>query len=163
MRRWLIVGMLALGACEGVGGEAEESPELLNQRRLAYRQACATGQLLSIANEDVLTLEDVAANASFEGPLAEINRRASAAALEYARAYQQHAELRAAAHAALDSAVNHSATRADSARYVERAGSFTIRSPLAGSVEENVIRSYVENYTSLLGNPDHPCNWDLPF
>ena len=34
-----------------------------------------------------------------------------------------------------------------------------LRLPEPGSVEENVIRSYENNFLTLVTDEDHPCNW----
>lgn len=157
-----LAAALLLGGCDRPQ-ERPLTPEILNERRVAYRQACAAREIANRSVEDIATLEEVLTTTDPSQPLAEINQIASAAALQFARAYNAHAELRHAVYAHLDSAVNQAATRADSARYVEQAGAFTVRSPQPGSVEENVFRSYQTNFVTLLQNPDHPCNWDLPF
>ena len=160
----LVLLLLATAALVGCteGGERAETPETLNERRAAYRQACVAEALATQAADDIATIEGVLANIDTTNPLAEVNRMASAAALEFARAYEAHANLRRSAYAYMDSAVSHSRTTADSARFLERASSFTIRSPGAGTVEENVLVSYQADFTAMLQNGDHPCNWDLP-
>lgn len=156
--------LLMLGGCgdQPAGEAAEDSPVNLAERRGAYRQACVAEDLAAQAEDDILTLEEVAAGAGSD-PVASLSARAAESALEFSRAYQRHAELRAAAYAHLDSAINHSVTTADSARYAQRAESFSIRAPQAGTVEENVFLSYQTNFIQLLQDEDYPCNWDLPF
>lgn len=158
---FLIVAALLAAGCSETG-DREASPEVLNERRAAYRQACAASELAEIAGEDLLTLEQVAGNPSSD-PLAALQRGAATAAVQYSRTYQGHADLREAAYAYLDSAANHSATPADSVRYHDRSNAFIVRLPVSGSVEENVFRSYQQKLVTLLQDGDHPCNWDLPF
>lgn len=158
----ILFAATALAGCDA-DGERTEDPETLNERRAAYRQACVAEALATQSADDIATIEDVLANIDTTNPLAEVNRMASTAALEFARAYEAHASLRESAYAYMDSAANHSRTTADSARFLDRASSFTIRSPRPGSVEENVIVSYQADFTAMLQNGDHPCNWDLPF
>lgn len=154
-----VTGLIA--AC-GEQAEPEESAEHLADRRAAYRQACVARDLLANSEDDMATLEGLAAPAGADA-LGSIGARAAQSALEFSRAYHRHAELRSAAYANLDSAANHSTTTADSARFARRAESFSIRAPQPGSIEENVFRSYQTDFVSLLQDEDYPCNWDLPF
>jgi hypothetical protein len=158
--------LLATLFASGCGDRAPrpEPPEIRFERVAAYRQACVSRILLTSAAEDLETLSEAARNVDAADPLGEFSRRATAAALTFAEAYHRHAELRALAYAQLDSAVNHAATAADSIRHLERASAFSsVRVPAEGTVEANVFISYQEGFGGLLGNPDHPCNWDIPF
>jgi hypothetical protein len=139
------------------------SPAALAQREAAYRQACVAGELAAVAEEDLEVLEALVESLDPADPAGELGLRTTFAAFDFARAYHGHAELRARAYAYLDSAVNHAATTADSARYIERAGAFSIRRPEEGTVEANVLTAYQANFSERLADDDHPCNWDLPF
>lgn len=158
---WIVAAFAVAGCSEGT--DRPVPPETLNEQRAAFRQACVAQELALRAEEDVATIESVLQSTDPSNPLAEINRMASAAALEFARAYSAHAQIREVAYAYLDSAVNHARATADSARYLERATAVTVRVPQTGTVEENVITSYSANFAATLGDPDHRCNWDLPF
>lgn len=156
----LALATLALAAGCSDGGEA---PEIRAQRESVHRQACVANILAERADDNVRTLIDALASADPSDPIGQITRRATESALEFARAYQRHAELRVGAYGYLDSAVNRAATPADSARYADRASSFLIRIPAEGTVEANVMNSYQNDFLALLSDPNHPCNWDFPF
>jgi hypothetical protein len=136
-------------------------PEVLAEREAAHRRSCAATALVDQAEDDIELL-DASLDVIEPGPLAEVTRRATEAALTFSVAYAQHAYLRENAYALLDSATNHSATPLDSARYAQRAAGFSIRIPMDGTLEANVINSYQANLLNLLDDDDHPCNWDLP-
>lgn len=165
MSRLLIALALALPVALTGCADAEEEPPPVSfeNRRFAYQQACVARVLAAEATDDIATLEEVTAAADPDDPVGALSARASGVALEFARAYQRHAELREAAYAMVDSAVNYSATPADSARYAERGSRYTIRVPEPESVEENVLRGYQRDYEALMRDQDHPCYWDLPF
>lgn len=158
-----IVPLLLLTAC----GDDEEpggpTAEVRIQREMAYRQACVAAVIAAEAEENLALLETTFAfggDASESPPLAQ---QTTNAVVGFSRAYQQHSELRATAYAYVDSAINHSAATADSARYMARAASFSIRAPMDGTVEGNVISAYQGNFVALLRDEDHRCNWDVPF
>ncbi|HUE95932.1 MAG TPA: hypothetical protein VMN39_04705 [Longimicrobiaceae bacterium] len=163
MRVLLMVALAGLGmGALGCGdGAREASPEVMERREMTYRVACASRHLVAEATENEQMLEATLANADSSSVEGQLTVRTSV--LDFARAYGHHADLRAGVYAYLDSAVNHAATPADSARYAQRAGAFSTRRPTAGSIEENVIASYDRNIGAVLANEDHPCNWDLPF
>lgn len=135
-------------------------PEVAQQRQQAARGACVATELLRRASDDVASLEETLASTS-EAPGAEVTRHAGLAALQFARAYLQHAELRAGRYAHIDSAYNRALRTADSTRHVEAAQALAIRAPEAGTLEANTIGAYDRNFAALFGDPDHPCNWDL--
>jgi hypothetical protein len=144
-------------------GDQGEAPEVRAQRESVHRQACVAGVLAERADDNVRTLVEALSSSDPADPIAQITRRATESALDFARAYQRHAELRVGAYGYLDSAVNRSKTPADSARYADRASSFLIRIPAEGTVEANVMNSYQNDFLALLSDPNHPCNWDFPF
>jgi hypothetical protein len=149
--------LAAAAACDG--GSEEVAPEVEQARRAAARSACVGAELARHAEDQLQTLE--ASFPSGEGPAADITRQASRAALEYARAYDQHARLRVAAYAQADSALNHSPRRADSLRHVQRAQQFQVRLPEVGTLEGNVLQAYQRDFAARISDPDHPCNWEL--
>jgi hypothetical protein len=164
MRVLSVVTLAVLGSALGCenGGRAA-SPEARERQEMSYRVACASRHILAEATGNEEMLEATVASADPASPEGQALISTSNSVLDFARAYGQHANLRASVYAYLDSAVNHATTPADSVRYAERAGAFSTRQPLQGSLEENVIASYDRNIAAILANEDHPCNWDLPF
>lgn len=142
LRPLLFLGLIAAVAC----GDDETGPseEQLRDREFAAREACIAERLALRAEDELQTLEQLMV---VSGPI------------EFQRAYAQHANLRRAASAHADTALNHAATTADSARHAELAQDFQIRLPDAESVEANVIRSYESNFAAIYNDADHPCNW----
>ncbi|MQA88779.1 MAG: hypothetical protein GEU90_00895 [Gemmatimonas sp.] len=165
-RRWryAIVGltMMVVAACDAPEDRGP-TPAQLALRENAWRQACAARELVAIAESDVVTLEGTIGGLDRADPVGSISLSAAAAALEFGNAFYRHAELRTRAFAQLDSAVNYAEATADSTRYVERAAAYTIRVPEPGTVEANVVDSYVERFEAILADDDHRCNWDTPF
>lgn len=154
----LIALLLLIVACEG---EPETiPPEVAQRRQEAARGACVGSELLRRASDDVASLEETLASTS-DAPAAEVTRQAGMAALQFARAYLQHAELRAGRYAHIDSAYNHAQRTADSTRHVQAAQGLAIRAPEPGTLEANVIGAYDRNFAALFADADHPCNWDL--
>jgi hypothetical protein len=151
--------LLATGCRDAADGPIPAG--VLAQREMVTRQACISRELLTRAEDDIETLEDTYLSADPDDPLAEVIRQASASGLEFMHAYFRHAELRATALAYIDSAVNHSATPADSIRYTNRSDAFTITVPREGTLEANAMLSYQQAFEELLLEPDHPCNWDF--
>jgi hypothetical protein len=142
----------------GCGEESDEVPVSVRlERATAFRQACASAELLRTAQDDVATLESMAAVAASDNPTSPAR-----ATLQFARVFHRHAELRAGAYALLDSAARHSPTPADSQRFIQRAAAYSITYPAPGSVEDNVIRSYETKLGAILSDNDHRCNWDIP-
>lgn len=136
----LFLGALAACAPDDSGPTEEQ----LRERELAAREACIAERLLQQSRDELATLESLAVVA---GPVA------------FQRAYVQHAELRLAAMAHHDSAVNRSATPEDSSRHEEAAAAIQISAPDPESVEANVIRSYEAKAAAIFNDPNHPCNW----
>lgn len=159
-------GLMAVAVVATACGDTDtrpESPLVRAEREAAYRQACAARLLAEEAEDDLQVLEETLAALDPSEPATQLGRQTTMAALGFARAYERHADLRRTAYAYMDSAVNHAATSADSARYIERAGAFSIRSPEEGTVEANVLASYQADLSAVLENANHPCNWDFPF
>jgi hypothetical protein len=145
MRRFLPVLICAIAACGETEGEAvaERSPESI----AATRHACMADELARSAGEDLATIEGGFGSGAPEGLAA------------FARAYLQHAQLRQAAYAHSDSAVNHSRNAQDSTRHASAAAQMQIVAPVQGSLEANVMASYDQKAAAILADADHPCNW----
>lgn len=154
----LLLLLMPVAACERAAEPVP--PEIARVRQQSARGACVATELLRRASDDVASLGETLASTS-EGPAAEVTRRAGTAALSFARAYQQHAQLRAARFAQLDSAYNHSRRAADSVQHAEAAQRLAIRAPEPATIEANVLSAWEQDFASLFGDPDHPCNWDL--
>ncbi len=146
-----------LTACgdEGAAGTIPEA--VVQQRTMAFRQACAAKEIEATAEENLALLESVTLSSGEEGLAA-----THSAATGFARGYHRHAELRYALFAMIDSAFNHARTPADSVRFEERANAFSVRSPSPGTVEANVMESYETDLVQILADADHPCNWNFP-
>ena len=155
-----VFGLLCVGGCGDQ--EREVTPEQRAERESAFREACAAQALAVSADESLATIQSTLLTLDPGDPTMSVSRAATEAAMEYSVAYQNHAALRLGAFAHLDSAVNTASTTADSARYIERAGSFTIRNPDAGTLEANVSNAYQAAFIEVLGDPNHPCNWNTP-
>ena len=157
--RKLFVG-LTLGLCVGGCADGEEDvevpTEIVLQRATAYRQACAARELAETATENLALLE------SLPGGEDDAMSGTRNAAAGFARAYQRHAEFRLAMYAMADSALNHTTSPADSVRYEELASAFVMRTPAAGTVEANAMDAYSQDFNRVLGDDDHPCNWNIP-
>lgn len=148
-----------LAACDD-GSTAGDS-EAAQRRTLAARRACVAAEVHRRALSDVRDLEETVAGTGSDSPAAEMTRRAGAAALEFARAFEQHAQLRTTAYAHMDSALNYSSRATDSVRHVEIARTMSIRTPEPGTLEANVVQAYEREINTLAGDQDHPCNWEL--
>lgn len=140
-------------ACER--GPREEPAEVTAARREVARDACISAAIAARAQENVNAL-DVLGSADGNGATGTM--RAAAA---FARAFAQHAQLRATAFAYADSAANHARADADSVRYMETALSFAPRLPERETVEGNVAAAYAHDHAALRADEDHRCNWDI--
>jgi hypothetical protein len=155
MRRCFLLALvpLLLVACDR-GGTTDEPPEVSEARRVAAREACIAGALLERSYESVDALlllqpDDVPAGG------------AAGAAIEFARAYLQNAELHYVALAYADSAANHARTPADSVRYLQAGQGFVPRRPEIGTVEGNVAAAWLRDFATILADEDHRCHWDI--
>jgi hypothetical protein len=148
--------LILLTACGEWGRKVPE--EVATARKEATRRACIANQLSQNSDEEVTTLQRATGIAA---PSAGQNvpQSAATAALAFARAYNQHAQLRTAAYAQMDSALNYSPTKADSARHASNAAKFELSAPEPGSVEANVIANYEQRFAVVYNDPRHPCNW----
>ena len=144
MKRSLLMATLAAVTAACAGDAPGPTTDQLEARELTARSACIAERLTQRAEEELRTLEELQMAA---GPLG------------FQRAYQQHAELRQRTLALADSALNHARSPADSAALDSASRAVRLRLPEPGSVEENVIRSYENNFLDILNDTDHPCNW----
>lgn len=155
----LVLLLAPLTACDR---RPEPVPaDVARAREQSARAACTARELLRRVSDDIASLEETLASTDQTGPASELTRHAGAAALAFARAYQQHAQLRGGRIVQLDSAYNHSRGAADSTRHVESARRLAARAPELGTLEANVASAYERDFNTLFGDPDHPCNWDL--
>lgn len=135
----LLFGFVACAPDDGGVSEAQ-----LQQQNAAARDACIAERLHLRAQDELETL---------------VQLQVGPAPLGFQQAYTQHAELRLTSLALLDSAYNHARSPQDSTRYANASMGYEIRLPEAGSVEDNVLRSYETNFLQILEDEDHPCNW----
>jgi hypothetical protein len=150
MRRTLYLPLfLLLGV---VGCERSSRAEPAEARREAARNACAAAELIARSHDNYQTLAALAETGSV-GP--------ANAALEFTRVYANHAALRGAAFARVDSAANHARTTADSIRYMEAAVSFLPGRPEPESMEANVVAAYNRDFVEIRDDGDHRCNWAI--
>lgn len=153
--RLLLVAPLA--ACGGGDAPVTVPAAILEQRTMAFRQACAAKEIEATAEDNLSLLESIIPEGDDAGMAATRD-----AATGFARGYHRHAELRFALFAMVDSAFNHARTPADSTRFEERANAFSLRNPAAGTVEANAMESYENDLRMILSDADHPCNWNIP-
>lgn len=152
----LVCLLLALTACGKWGDRASE--EATVARREAMRRACIANQLLQVSDDELSTLQQTTGEAG--GSVgAGMPQSAATAALAFSRAFNQHAQLRTAAYAQTDSALNHSPTPADSARHAAHAARFELIAPDPESMEANVITNYEQRFAAIYNDARHPCNW----
>lgn len=144
MKRRLFAGAILLTAAACAADDTGPTPEQLEARDLAARSACVAERIAQRADEELRTLEELQ---MAPGPLG------------FQRAYLQHAQLRLRTLALADSALNHARSSADSVTLDSASRAVRLRLPEPGSVEENVIRSYENNFLTLINDEDHPCNW----
>jgi hypothetical protein len=138
--------LLALGlACAGCG-EKKQDGGALAAKREAARSACISAQIARQAQDQAELLGQTRV-----GP--------AAAAAAFADAFNEHAKLRNAAYAQLDSALNHASTPEDSARHARASASVQINAPEPNTVEANVIADYQRRFRAIAADEDHPCNW----
>lgn len=131
-------------------------------REDAVRDACISRELYARAEENHATLAELhgiedpgidPAEALPPGPMR--------AAYAYAQVYRDHAELRRASFAHVDSALNHVRSPADSTRHMQAAASLAPPRAEPGTIEGNVADAYARDHLSLREDADHRCNWDI--
>ena len=141
--------LLLAGAC----GDRGPTPAQLQSRREAKITACVAEALQGRARTQLARLDTL---------LQESQARGSAPALltaphTFAQVYFAYAEVRAHEAAYLDSAY-HADERPDSLRFEQMAGTFRVRPPTPGSVEENAQRSWTRDFLESRRHPEHDCN-----
>jgi hypothetical protein len=125
----------------------------------AARGLCIATELVRASDEEIDVIE-AALPADIETNLqAQRTWQPQIAALQFAQVMYDHALLRRAAIAHVDSALNRA--RADSARHMETAARYTPVPPQPGSIEANVAQEYERRFARIRGDEDHRCNWDL--
>ena len=154
----LILPLLLLAACERPARDA--APERTDAQVEAARRACIARELVAISEDEIEMLEATLGGGG-EDPAAQFTRQAQMAALEFARVLHQQASLRLGALAHADSAVNHAARSADSARHMQMASRYIVRPTERGTVEANALAEYERRFAQLLADEDHRCNWDV--
>ena len=140
---------LLLSAC----GDRGPTPEQERARREARLDACIAEALSIDARGQLATLDTL---------LMQSRQRGEAGALvsaphKFAQVYATYADLRAHETAYRDSAYN-APSKEDSTRYEKMAADFRVNRPSPESLEENVIRDYVRDFSVSRRNPDHGCN-----
>jgi hypothetical protein len=143
---------LALAATAAVllaGCARVETPEHRAARREAKRDDCIATELLIRSHG---TQRDLG-GFSQAGPLAGVLRATS----EFAGAYDQYAQARAAQLAYLDSATT-ARSEGDSTRYAAEAARRAAPAPAPGTVVESARQRYDADFAGAKANPDHPCN-----
>jgi hypothetical protein len=147
---WLV--LLPLAACDP--RPLGDPPEVVEARVDAARGACIGRELLAGAEESLDALRAFQAEET-------VDLGITHAAMEFARAYHAHAQLRATELAYADSAVNHARSSADSLRYEQAASAFLPRAPEPGTLEGNVADAWLRDFTTIGADEDHRCNWDI--
>ena len=144
MRDRVILTLLCASLTACAGEPDGPGPEQLAARDNAARDACVALRLQQRAADELATLEQLDTTGNL---------------VAFQRAYENHASLRLAVAAQLDTALNHASGPEDSAAHSAAAERIQISVPDPESVEANVIRSYETNAAALFADADHPCNW----
>lgn len=154
MRYPMLLLLCLLGAaCGDDAADTELTEEAAAERAQAERLACLTAELERRAEADLQSLEQMTAM------LPAGVGSAREATLQFQRVLAEQAQLGARAAAYTDSALNHAARPADSARYAALAAGFRTRAPEPGTIEANARSAYQQALAELAADPDHPCNW----
>lgn len=162
MPKWKVVGtgvLLIISACRTE--PAGVPPEVAQARFEAARDACISAEILSLAQENLSTLAQMHGLDDPGADPQDLPPGPASAAYQYARIYDHHAELRHAAYAHADSALNRSRTPADSARHTRILAGLAVSPPVPGSIEANVAAAYSQVHAAIQNDEDHPCNWDV--
>lgn len=155
MRRFagIVLVPLLLAACERGEVQPDVPPRVAEARRVATLDACLAQVLSERSRESLEALQE------FQGEDSPMIGPAQAA-VAFARAYLQTAELHAAALARADSAMNHARSPADSTRYIQSGEAFLPRPPEPGTLESNVAAAWMRDFAALRADEDHRCHWD---
>ena len=138
-----------LSACGGRG----PTPEQERARREARLDACIAEALSIHARSRLATLDSLLAQSRSRGDVPTL----VSAPHKFAQVYATFADLRAHETAYRDSAYN-ATSKEDSTRYEKMAADFRVNRPSPESLEENVIRDYVRDFTVSRQDPEHGCN-----
>lgn len=138
-----------LSAC----GDRGPTPEQERARREARLDACIAEALSIDARSRLATLDSLLAQSQARGSVTSL----VTAPHKFAQVYATFADLRAHETAYRDSAYN-APSKEDSTRYERMAADFRVNRPSPESLEENVIRDYVRDFTVSRQNPEHGCN-----
>jgi hypothetical protein len=138
-----------LSAC----GDRGPTPEQRQARRDASLDACIAEALSIHARSRLATLDSMLAQSQARGTASSL----VTAPHKFAQVYATFADLRAHETAYRDSAYN-ATSKEDSTRYERMATDFRVNRPSPESLEENVIRDYVRDFTLSKRDPDHGCN-----
>lgn len=144
--RYICALLLGLVGCDRFGSE---DPERAAREQAAERNACIHAELATNSRSTLRQLEQL---------MGATEAGAGLAAQQYARAYSEYAELRAAATAYVDSAVNHARSRVDSVRYAETAGRFVPNAPDPGTLEANIAQAHAHDFRVIRDSTTHHCN-----
>ena len=139
-----------LSAC----GDRGPSEQQRQARRNASLDACIAEALSMNARSRLATLDSLLVQSQARGGAVPA---LVSAPHKFAQVYATYADLRAHETAYRDSAYNAS-SKEDSTRYERMATDFRVNRPSPESLEENVIRDYVRDFTVSRQNPDHGCN-----
>ncbi|HEU0302820.1 MAG TPA: hypothetical protein VFR37_25385 [Longimicrobium sp.] len=138
-----------LSAC----GDRGPTEEQLQARRNAQLDACVAEALSMHARSRLATLDSLLMQSQARGSVPAL----VSAPHKFAQVYATYADLRAHETAYRDSAYS-ATSKEDSTRYEQMATEFRVTRPSPESLEENVIRDYIRDFTYSRNNPDHGCN-----
>jgi hypothetical protein len=156
---WLPALLLLATACD-TPRQAPEASRTPAQEEAA-RGVCIAAELVRTSDEEIDVIEaslpaDIETSAQ-----AQTVWRPQLLALHFANVLHDHALLRHASLAHVDSAMNHRRTPADSTRHMQTAASFAPGAAEPGSLEANVAAEYERRYARIRADEDHRCNWDM--
>ncbi len=149
--------VLLVAACEPRQDQAAAARSPAQEE--AARGLCIATELVRASDEEIDLIEaslpaDIETNIQ-----AQRTWQPQIAALQFAQVLYDHAMLRRAAVAHVDSALNRAP--ADSARHMQTATRYTPGPAEPGTLEANVAQEYERRYDRMRTDEDHRCNWDL--
>ncbi len=145
----LVLLAAMLSAC----GERGPTEEQLEARRNARLDACVAEALSINARSRLAMLDSLLMQSQARGSVSSL----VSAPHKFAQVYATYADLRAHETAYRDSAYS-TTSKEDSTRYERMATEFRVTRPSPESLEENVMRDYIRDFTRSRNNPDHGCN-----
>jgi len=152
MYRILLLAATLAGLLSACGGRGPTKAQQ-EARREARLDACIAEALSIHARSRLATLDSLLAQSQSRGSVPAL----VSAPHKFAQVYATFADLRAHETAYRDSAYN-APSKEDSTRYEKMAADFRVNRPSPESLEENVIRDYVRDFSVSRRNPDHGCN-----